>query len=235
MITASYAKHKGWSLKKINLIVEGNLDVTYFNLANKKYLLKNGKSLVGDDLSIFAVGTGNLGGTLGIVDELPTLIKIAAVDLDQNGKRKHRFAALFDFDDHGRDAAQKLPRINRAVVMWQDMFFLQRSLPRRSRESKPLCDHVEAENSAYQRLDCEIEDLIDQTLVDLFVSEQLRIAKPKRSIANGFHINWSQDEKHALIRFVTAHCTLDEINGLVETLKSLRFYLGLPPDGACPT
>jgi hypothetical protein len=39
------------------------------------------------------------------------------------------------------------------------------------------------------------------------------------------------DSKANFIRFVEKNAILEDLSLIVDTLKSLRYYLGLPPDG----
>ncbi len=226
-----YASRKGWKLCKANLMVEGNLDVRYFLTANDLYRAKHQKSLVGLDFSIFSAGSGDAGGTYGILDEFPTLFKLVGLDLDGNGRRKYSVGVLLDNDRNGQRAASALPKQNRSLHLWSQIFLLHRILPCRTRDSLPLGKHVESENGKYQGLQCEIEDLLAEYFIDLFMSENPRHKSVKLKVDDGFHVSWSDDAKHGLANFAGQYGSVEDFSKIIETLKSIRFYFGLPPDG----
>ena len=91
---------------------------------------------------------------------------------------------------------------------------------------------LEEQNSDWTRLDCEIEDLMSWALLEEFVNEDPRRCRrqPQRQ-AGGHHLELTPDAKSALYRFVHDHAILRDMERVVEALKSLRFYLGLDPEG----
>ena len=69
-------------------------------------------------------------------------------------------------------------------------------------------------------------------LLEEFVREDPRRCRgePRRQ-AGGHHFEFARDAKSALFRFVSNYANLDDLSAVIELLKSLRFYLGLDPDG----
>lgn len=112
------------------------------------------------------------------------------------------------------------------------MFLLHRRLPRVTREPAHLTRLLSEENRDWTGLDCEIEDLLSWELLDAFVQEDPRRCRynPQRQ-AGGHHFEFTRDAKSALFRFTRDYANLDDMNMIIELLKSLRFYLGLDPEG----
>jgi hypothetical protein len=67
------AQKWGWRLAKANLMVEGTSDVRFFRVASEVYERATGRRLLTGDLSVFAAGNGDEGGTYGIAERFPTL------------------------------------------------------------------------------------------------------------------------------------------------------------------
>lgn len=229
---AWYASMKGWPLLRANLMVEGNLDVEYLRLAAATYLAVNAMSLLGQDLSIFCPGSGDAGGSYGIVEQFPTLWNQSRLDLDASGKVRYRLAALLDNDDEGKKAATLMCKANRGLQLYGNVFLLQRYMPRRSRDAKPLAAHTREQNQAYANVDCVIEDFLDPTLCELYAEEYPHHLTRRVALLNGAcQYRWTFDGKFGLRRFVESQASIHELAGLVEVLKSMRYYLGLAPDG----
>lgn len=228
-----YATQMGWgTLLRGNVMCEGNLDVHYFALAAHLYLAERGLHLIGKDLSVFAAGSGEAGGTYGISEKFPVLHALSKLDIDVNGKIKYRTIALMDNDHAGKSAVLGMTKANRTIRENEHLFLLRREMPRRSRDRQPLTKHLDEANRQYGTLQCVIEDQLDMSLCDLYAEQFPHYVRgSKHVIADGHHIDWSQDGKFGLSRFVKENAGLDEVALLVQTLKSLRFYLGLPEDG----
>lgn len=212
-------------------MVEGNLDVRYFELAAKHYLSKKNVYLIGKDLSIFAAGTGDRGGTYGVCEQFPTLWNQARVDLDPNGKIRFRVVALLDNDPKGKTAVSLMCKANRALVENSNVFLLNRNMPRMSRDPKPLTEHILDANRLFARTSCTIEDLLDRTLCELYAEQNPHHVQNPRGDLNADHYVWTDDGKFGLAKFVASHAELEQLRKVVEVIKSMRFYLGLPADG----
>ena len=53
-----YANRCGWSLGRRNIILEGNTDVRYFELAANMYREEVGRELLGRELTLLSAGSG---------------------------------------------------------------------------------------------------------------------------------------------------------------------------------
>ncbi|MDP4488176.1 hypothetical protein QDG88_09500 [Pseudoalteromonas piscicida] len=227
-----YAGNHKWPLKKSNLIVEGDLDKAYFNLADRLYYNKTSKRLIGDDLSIFPTGTGDKGGTFGICEHLPTIRKIVDMDSDAQGKAMFRFVALVDGDSAGKNAKRILTSNHSRLIECRDVFVLQRKMPRNTLEPKILTRQIESANQQWKQLDCEIEDLISDDLVDLFIENEPNCIKLPPIVQEGMrHYELQHGYKGQLCRFVENYACYEDIELVIEVLRSMRFYLGLNVDG----
>ena len=111
-----YAAMCGWSLSLGNVIVEGTSDVEYFTLAARLHRADSGASLLGTDLSIFAAGLEEEGGTFGISERFPTLFNLASHDRDADGRRRFQVIALLDDDTMGRTNRLSSPRLLSALI-----------------------------------------------------------------------------------------------------------------------
>lgn len=231
-LALEYARRKGWQLKQRNLMVEGDSDVRYFELAGNLYKKETGLSLIGSDFNIFSAGPGNLGGTVGIIDEFYTLYNNIKSDYDQNGKVLFRVVALLDNDKAGRSCHKSLLQQHRLLQDNRDIFLLNRVLPRTASEPKALTSQIKKHNSVWSGTDCEIEDLLDNSLIDYFLDEEPdALVKPIETAGQHRHYEWTPNAKGKLYRFVESYAVFNDLTGLVEILKSFRFYLGLPVDG----
>jgi len=227
-----YAAQMGWQLLKGNVMVEGNLDVRYFRRAAALYHRDCGLHLLDKDLSVFAAGTGDAGGTYGITENFPALFKLARLDLDANGKVKYRTIALLDSDHRGKSATRLICQSNRSIRENANVFLLRRNMPRKSRDAAPLSKHLEESNREFNGLDCVVEDLLDAFICELYEAEYPQHIDGKIAFsASGHHRRWTQDGKFGLCKYMEQYAELGHVTLIVEVLKSLRFYLGLPEDG----
>lgn len=213
-------------------MVEGDSDVRYFELAGNLYKRETGLSLIGGDFNIFSAGPGDLGGTVGIIDEFYTLHNNIRIDFDQNGKVLFRVVALLDNDKAGRSCHRSLLQQHRLLQNNHDIFLLNRVLPRTTSEHKALTSQIEKHNSDWSGIDCEIEDLLDKSLIDCFLDEEPdALLIPMKTAGQHRHYEWTPNAKGKLYRFVESYANFKDLTDLVEILKSFRFYLGLPVDG----
>ncbi|EJM7846400.1 hypothetical protein NOZ45_001456 [Vibrio parahaemolyticus] len=227
-----YAERFKWPLKKSNIIVEGDLDKAYFELADRLYYERIGRRLIGDDLSIFPTGTGEDGGTFGICEHFPVIRKLVDMDVDTVGKAVFRIVALVDGDSAGKKAKKILTSQNSRLIECRDVFVLQRKMPRNTLEPKTLTRQIEDANQQWRQLDCEIEDLISAELVDLFIEQDPRCMKVSPILHEGMHhYELQQGYKGKLCRFVEEYASYEDIELVIEVLRSIRFYLGLNADG----
>jgi hypothetical protein len=231
-LAREYAARNGWSLLSRNVMVEGETDVGYLNLAAELYRREKNLELLGNDLSIFACGSGNLGGTYGIYEQLPPLLNIIRSDPDPNGKMLFRVIALVDNDKPGRSLQCSIIKQYRNIRANRDIFCLNYIFPRTATEPNALTSQITKYNTEWKGLDCEIEDLIGNELIELFIEESPNsLLKGPFERHNKKHYEWTNDGKARLFQFVNSMADFNSVQGLIELLKSLRFYLGLPADG----
>ncbi|MEW5788825.1 MAG: hypothetical protein AB1899_13330 [Pseudomonadota bacterium] len=228
-----YAEKKKWPLLRKNIMVEGDRDVRYCVLASQLYSRRFGKWLVGKDLSMLSAGSGDRGGTEGLFEEFPTLTKLIQTDCDGQCKPLFRLVALLDNDRAGQALERALLTQYRTMKAGREIFLLNRVLPRRSSEPNVLARHIAEANSEWKGLECEIEDLLGATLLDAFLAEMPNAQiKPVKVVSGHRHFELSDAAKGRLVLYTKENALLEDLSGIVELLKSLRFYLGLDPDGA---
>lgn len=170
-LVLEYAKRMMWTLRRRNIMVEGNTDVHYFELAAKLYKRETQFELLGDDISLFACGSGDSSGTDGMFEQLPPLLNIINIDPDQNGKILFRVIALVDNDTAGQMLHRGLTKQYRRIKTNRDIFILHRVFPRTASEPKALTSQIKKYNESWKGLDCEIEDLLGDDLVGCFLDE----------------------------------------------------------------
>jgi len=225
------ARGKGWNLKKTSVMVEGDTDVSYFELASKLYSNKHDKKLVGDDFSTFSPGTGDEGGTPGIIQWFPTLKNLIDIDVDTASKKCFRIAVLVDGDSAGKMARKALLAANRSFVENRDVFVLHRTMPRSTREPTTLTKQIEKSNKGWKSIDCEIEDLIEKSFLDEYFSENPRARRNLQEVNGAYHVNMERGYKGELFRYVEKYAIYEDIKKIIDIVRSLRFYLGVDPDG----
>lgn len=227
-----YADSLGWQLKKTNIIVEGDLDKAYFELSDRLYHEKTGRRLLGDDLSVFPTGTGDKGGTYGILEHFPSIRKLIDMDVNPDGKVVFRVVTLVDGDSAGKKAKGILTSQHSRLTECRDVFVLHRKMPRNTTESKTLKSQIESANEQWRQLDCEIEDLVSADLIDLFIKQKPNCMRiPPVLIAGMYHYELQSGYKGELYRFVEENAFYEDVELIIEVLRSMRFYLGLNADG----
>lgn len=227
-LTTEYCRRKGWSLFRRNVMVEGNSDVRYFELASKLYLAANSRSLLGVDFGCFASGTGDNGGVDGVIREYAALRQIVDSDRDANLSTLFRVVALLDDDPAGRACAKSLSTAWR-YRHGRDFFLMRRTWPMSTNEPGVLCKQLEQDRFP---LFTEIEDLVSAPFLDSFADERsdaFRRAMQHESGAR--YSNFNEQMKGALWIYVKENAILADLIQIVECLRAIRFYIGLPPDG----
>ena len=233
-IFEKYASDKEWPVLATNLIVEGESDQLYFEFASKLYAADFGKSLVGKDLAIFPPGSGDDGGTYGVQEVFNVAWTLTSHDLDKDSRRIYRIAALLDGDPKGKYTANSIVGSHRKIKMWRDIFVLHRIFPRKATDCRAVQKQVENANSQWKNLFTIIEDLFSEELIELFSNEHPQYVKNVTwgdGTVAPYHIQFQPDGKTAFRRFVFANADLESIAPLIEVLRSLRFWMGLSPDG----
>jgi hypothetical protein len=227
-----YAKRKGWILRHRSIMVEGDIDVKYLELASRLYKEVTSYELIGQDLSIFACGSGPEGGTSCIFEQFPILVKIIKADPDHNGKNLFRCIALIDKDIAGKKLCEKLVKHHRDLKTNREIFLLQYVFPRTTSEPNALTSQIKKANSLWDKLDCEMEDLLGNNFIEVFLLENPNALVKEPNEKSGIrHYEWNGSAKDKLCKTAISQANIDDVKNLVELLKSFRFYLGLPVDG----
>ncbi len=228
-----YAEKMGWKLSSGNVMVEGTTDVAYFELASRLHFEKTGMRLLDNNLSVFASGLEDEGGAYGIQDSFPTLFNLNRLDTDTNGRVKYRLIALFDDDDIGRSAMNSLLYVNRLVKEYVSVFLLRRAMPLMPLVPAELGKLTAQQNQAFAGANCTIEDLLSDALSRRFLSgSQNVLARPLDPAIQTLHLPWNLAGKAQLREFAQKTATWNDVEGLVNTLRALRSYVGLPPEGS---
>lgn len=227
-----YATFFSWPVAERTVVVEGEHDQRYFELADKLYCKEFGLRLLGKRLAVFPTGIGDDGGAFGLQRHFHPLRAIMDHDLTQDGKKVFHAIALFDDDLEGKRGFGALTGQHLNYKKWRDVFLLQRILPRSNRDSIQVAKLVDEVNLPWKGLDCEIEDLVSLDVIKAFVAENPgAIFRPSVEKSGGAHTFFKPHVKASFIRFVEANAMMCDLASVIEVLKSLRFYLGLTPDG----
>ncbi len=227
-----FADGLGWPLDTRNIIVEGELDQKYFQLASELYRESCGLVLVGPPLSIFPTGIGDAGGTNGILENYPHLRMLIERDASPDNRRLYRVIVLLDNDSAGKKTLNHLRSRYASLRDNYDVFLLCRRMPRETCEPAHLTRLLREANRDWDGLDCEIEDLLSLELLEEFVREDpRRCCREPRYQAGGHHFEFAQDAKSALFRFAQNYANFNDLAAIIELLKSFRYYLGLDLDG----
>ena len=228
-----WAAKFGWQLAKRTVILEGETDAIYFTHAARLYTEQTGLHLLTDNFGVTAVGFGEEGGTSAILEKFPWMHQTNIFDSLPSGKTVFRLITLLDSDRIGRQACAELSRRHASLVPYRDIFVLQRVFPRQHRQNTDaLSEAIKAANAAWNQLDCEIEDLICPELLELFVeAHPSTLAREPRFVEGAHHYDFTTNGKSKLCRWIRDHATYDTLQPMIETIQSLRYYLGLNPLG----
>ena len=91
-----------------------------------------------------------------------------------------------------------------------------------------LQKRFEAENLPYKGIDWELEDLLPESFHQAF-AESCPGAIAKVTTAGGkTHRDLTRDGKAKFHRFIKEHAVHADLQGVIATIRALRFYLGLP-------
>jgi hypothetical protein len=226
---ARYGMSLGFTVRHRTVLVEGNTDVELFHLASHLECKATGIELLGQSLAIVSPGTGDLGGTWGVIRELVSLRATARTCLFPDGRPRYRFIGLFDTDRAGRQAVRDAHEIDTSILEYKDVFRLHPVMPANGiLHPKSLKASFERENAAYKGLEWESEDILPSAFIDEFLSEYPDAVRRKVDIGGGkIHRDFTQDGKARFHRFIRDHAMRVDLVGVVDVLKALRFYCGL--------
>jgi len=231
-LVRGFAALYGWPIKPRSILVEGEHDQRYFGVADRLYAAETGLQLIGNKLAIFPTGIGDEGGAFGLQKHFHPLRAIMDRDVDRDGHKVFHAIALFDSDLEGRRGFAALSGRHLSYRKWRDIFLLERCLPRTTRDSAQLEKLVATTNVPWKGMDCEIEDLVSPDISECFLQENPNaVFRTNEERAGGMHYFFRPQYKSKLVKYVEDYALLADVQRVVEVLKSLRFYVGLPPDG----
>ena len=225
---ALYANALGFSIGFRTVLVEGTTDKDLFHLAAHLELEKTGIDLLSQGLTFVAAGERERGGTRGVIRELITLRAMARTSLLSNGRPRYRFIGLFDNDKAGRLAVKMARDIDTSILEYKDVFRLWPIMPMIGNlDPGAMKRTFERENANYSGLDWELEDLLPQGFIDDLVSEYPQAVARSKSINGKAHWDFTCDGKARLHKLVKQHALHDDLVGVIDALKAIRFYMGL--------
>ena len=226
---AQYASSVGFSIRTRTVLVEGTTDVELFNLAARLEYEKTEIDLLKNDFAFVAAGEHDRGGTNGVNRELITLRGMARTCLLPNGRPKYRFMGLFDNDKAGRLAVKRIQEIDSSILEYKDVLRLWPIMPFTGNlDTGTMQKTFERENADYKGLEWELEDLINPAFVEEFLAENYNSLKNTTQVNGKVHRDFTSDGKAGLHRFIKKHAVRDDLIEVIQTLKAIRFYAGLP-------
>jgi len=231
-LVRGFASFFNWPVAKRSIVVEGEHDQRYFALANQLYHKQTGLRLLSSEIAVFPTGIGDEGGAYGMQRHFHPLRAIMDKDITPEGKKVFHAIALFDDDTEGRRGVNALTGQHLNYRKWRDVFLLKRVLPRTTRDVQHLVRLIDTENDPWKGMDCVIEDLVSFDVVTAFLKDNpgAMLRSPHEN-AGRAHCVFKSHLKAVFIRFVESNALLEDVHDLVEFLKSLRYHLGLSPDG----
>ena len=227
-----FAKLYGWPVKERSILVEGEHDQRYFVLADKLYSEKTNLNLLGPKIAVFPTGIGDEGGSFGLQRHFHPLRAVMDRDVTPQGQKIFHAIALFDDDIEGKRGFAALTGQHLNYRKWRDVFLLQRSIPRLNRSPAQVEKQVDEANCNWRGMECEIEDLVAIDIIKEFINENPTSIQRQLEQRNGaVHCRFHRHAKASFIRYVEKNAIFEDLALIVEILKSLRYHLGLPPDG----
>jgi hypothetical protein len=224
---AAYAKSKGYPVRSRIILVEGTSDADLFLLASELFRKKTGSNLL-QDIAFVPAGEKDNGGVRGVIRELLVLYGVATTVLDPSGRPRYRIAALFDNDAAGRYAVRSAPQFDIRLVEFKEMFLLRPRMPLTSNcDPSAVRSLVENANAPYRTLDWELEDLFPLSFLKAFDAEHVSAVRRTLVVGDRIHRDLTPDGKARFHRFVKQNALLSDLEGMVETMRAMRSYVGL--------
>lgn len=228
-LVQTYAQYKGWEIGSCNVLVEGVSDYRLFSIALEKHRAVTGQDLSAGGLRFLYAGYRHEGGTHGLVRELTVTRSLAKYALTSDGTLQYRFVGLVDDDAAGRQAIKNAQVADASVMEFRDILRIR---PRMicgvgSVELANLRTEFERRNRVFEGLDWELEDLLDTGFVEAFCAQLPGSLREKQEVAGHVHWELTHRGKRELNRFARAAATLEDLRGVIGTIRSLRYCLGL--------
>lgn len=228
-IVRTYARHKGWEIGSCNVLVEGMTDYELLSVAAERHRTDTGEDLLSDGLRFLYAGYRHEGGTHGVVRELTVTRSLAKYSLTPQGTPQYRFVGLVDNDAAGRQAIENARVADASVVEFRDILRIRPNMicGVGSVELEHLRTEFERRNGAFEELDWELEDLLEVGFVEAFCAQMPGSLLEKQAVAGRVHWELTRKGKRELNRFAKDGATLEDLKGVICTIRSLRFCLGL--------
>jgi hypothetical protein len=224
-----YGRAVGFTVRERTVIVEGNTDVELFQLASRLEYAATGVDLLEPTLAVVSPGSGDLGGTRGVIRELAVLRGIARTCLLPNGRPRYRFMGLFDTDRAGRLAVRAAHDFDTSILEYKDVFRLHPVMPMTGNlDPKSLKATFERANSAYKAIEWEVEDLLPSSFVNAFLAESPTAVKRTLDMGGGkIHRDFTQDGKARFHRFIRENAMREDLFEVIQVIRALRYYFGM--------
>ena len=228
-IVLSYARARRWKIQRNNVVLEGTSDASLFSLARDREKAKTGVDVFGDGLAFFAAGFGDQGGTAGVLRELTTLRSLSDCVLDQSGRQRYRFVGLVDNDSAGRRSLKLGRSLNPQALEFRDLVRLRPVMPKSGNlDVQTLQRCCERLNLDFRGQDWELEDLIGENLVRRFLESHASALLRRHEVGGKVHWEFALGEKPRLHRFVERFARAEDLVGVLDAIRAIRFLLRLP-------
>jgi len=205
--TETFVLLQSWGLEPglVNVLVEGETDRDYLQIAADCFQREDPGNNLLDGLRIVPGGLGRQGGVKVVARRL------VAVKEASRGCTT-RVLALLDHDEVGlmiKEALDKLGFQNK-----KDYLLLDRSY-------FPIADYN-------GKVEVEIEDLLSEQIQTQFLQHCPEAKEAIHEVmGKGRRITWRGDHKDCMVKFVRQTAQLADVGKLVELLKSIRRVTGL--------
>ena len=225
---AMYAKSKGYVARSRIVLLEGTTDYDLFHLAAQLERKVGGNDLL-CDLALIPAGDRDAGGTNGVVRELLCFRAFSRTTLLPNGKPRYRIVALLDNDKSGRQAIRSARQFDISIIECKDIFLLWPEMPPTdNRDPNSMRRMLEAANEPYKGLDWEPEDLLSSDFVNAFEQEHVSGIARKTVRQGKTHRDFTTDGKARFHHFIKTHAIHKDVVLVIQLLRAMRSYLGLP-------
>lgn len=223
---ARYGMAHGFAIRPRTVLVEGTTDVDLFQLAARLESKESGINLLNGDLSIVAAGEGDRGGTNGVIRELLSLRGMARTCLLPSGKPRYRFMGLFDNDKAGKAAVTFAQKIDTSILEYKDVYRLWPIMPLPGNMDPGAVQRAfDQANATYKGLEWEMEDLLPQSFIEAFISDNPMAVSHTSIIEGKVHRDLTRDGKARFHRFIKQNAVHADLSSVIDVLKAIRFYL----------
>ena len=145
-----------------------------------------------------------------------------------NGRPRYRFVGDFDNDFAGRKAVSLAHDIDSNILEYKDVFRVSLIMPfPGSLDPGNVQRTFERDNASYKGLDWELEDLLPADVINAFLSDHPFAVSRVTSVNDKVHREFTVDGKAQLHRFVKEHALHRDLIGVIDVMKTFRYYLGL--------